>query len=84
MKDRNEILLEKERVDSRLAKIKADLLVAKANGARGIYMKPADFARLELSRSELAIKSQSLQRELGAMKKEPTPGFCPTCGRANH
>lgn len=72
MTDANEkrwrLMAEKERVDRDLAAVRVDLQIAKGQAAaHGRYMRPADFARLELRRVDLGQRSQAIQRELSML-----------------
>lgn len=73
MADRDELLEQKRICDSKLAKMRAKLTEAKADArCNGRYMPPAQYAQLEFDVKTLAQRSQSIQMQLGAIRRNKT------------
>lgn len=73
MADKEELLEQKRICDAKLAKMRAKLTEAKADArCNGRYMQPAHYAQLELNVKTLAHRSQEIQMQLGAMKRDRT------------
>lgn len=70
MADKEELLERKRICDEKLAKKKAALTEAKADARlNGRYMSPTQYAQLTLDISALAQRSQSIQSQISALKR---------------
>lgn len=73
MADKEELLEQKRICDAKLAKMRAKLTEARSDArCNGRYMQPSHYAQLELDVRNLALRSQAIQAQLGAMRRDRT------------
>jgi hypothetical protein len=69
-KDRAEVLRRKHLVDEEIGRLKTQIGDAKASvRARGVYMDPHAYRRLEAKLAGLKVESQALQARLGELRE---------------
>ena len=71
MSGKDELFEQKIITDAKLAKKRAQLTEAKSDARiNGRYMQPAQYAQLDLEVRTLAQRSQAIQMQLGALKRD--------------